>query len=109
MLEDGFNPNVKDNAGWTPMVIILINVIFFDYGIKTVLIQFYLKHEAVKCGNLDIVKVLIKFGAYLNVPGFEYESPLYTAIKYSQFEISKTILNYGADANFMNMYGDNAK
>ncbi|XP_029347178.1 BRCA1-associated RING domain protein 1 isoform X2 [Acyrthosiphon pisum] len=85
LLEDGFNPNVKDNAGWTPM------------------------HEAVKCGNLDIVKELIKFGAYLNVPGFEYESPLYTAIKYGKFEISKTILNYGADANFINMYGDNAK
>ncbi|CAI6366935.1 unnamed protein product [Macrosiphum euphorbiae] len=85
LLEDGFNPNVKDNAGWTPM------------------------HEAVKCGNLDIVKELIKFGAYLNVPGFEYESPFYTAIKYGKFEISKTILNYGADANFMNMYGDNAK
>ncbi|XP_060865629.1 BRCA1-associated RING domain protein 1-like [Metopolophium dirhodum] len=85
LLEDGFNPNVKDNAGWTPM------------------------HEAVKSGNLDIVKELIKFGAYLNVPGFEYESPLYTAIKYGKFEISKTILNYGADANFINMYGDNAK
>lgn len=85
LLEDGFNPNVKDNAGWTPM------------------------HEAVKFGNLDIVKELIKYGAYLNVPGFEYESPLYTAIKYSKFEIAKTILDYGGDANFINMYGDNAR
>ncbi|XP_025204779.1 BRCA1-associated RING domain protein 1-like isoform X2 [Melanaphis sacchari] len=85
LLEDGFNPNVKDNAGWTPM------------------------HEAVKSGNLDIVKELIKYGAYLNVPGFEYESPLYTAIKYSKFEIAKTILDYGADANFINMYGNNAR
>lgn len=71
--------------------------------------QFDLKHEAVKSGNLDIVKELIKFGAYLNVPGFEYESPLYTAIKYGKFEIAKIILNYGADANFINMYGDNAR
>jgi len=72
-------------------------------------IQFYLKHEAVKSGNLDIVKELIKYGAYLNVPGFEYESPLYTAIKYGKFEIAKTILDYGADANFINMYGNNAR
>jgi len=41
LLEDGFNPNVKDNAGWTPMVIILINKMFYYYyGIKTVLIVF---------------------------------------------------------------------
>jgi len=74
-----------------------------------VYLPFYLKHEAVKSGNLDIVIELIKFGAYLNVPGFEYESPLYTAIKYSKFEIAKTLLNYGSDANFINMYGDNAR
>lgn len=76
---------------------------------KTVLLQLYLKHEAVKSGNIDIVKELIKFGAYLNVPGFEYESPLYTAIKYGKFEIAKILLSYGSDANCMNMYGDNVR
>lgn len=55
------------------------------------------------------MKELIKYGAYLNVPGFEYESPLYTAIKYGKFEIAKTILDYGADANFINMYGINVR
>lgn len=82
---------------------------FYSYIIKTMLIQFYLKHEAVKSGSLDIVQELIKYGAYLNVPGFEYESPLYTAIKYSKFEIAITLLNHGADANFINMYGNNAR
>jgi len=109
LLEDGCNPNVKDNAGWTPMVLILINKVFYSYVIKTMIIQFNLKHEAVKSGNLNIVKELIKYGAHLNVPGFEYESPLYTAIKYGKFEIAKSILNYGADVNFINIYGDSVR
>lgn len=60
-----------------------------------------------KNGRLQIVKLLIQFGAYINVPGFEYESPLFTAIKYGQFDIAKELLMEGADLKSVNMYGDN--
>lgn len=62
-----------------------------------------------KTGHLDIVQELIIYGAYLNVPGFEYESPLHTAIKYEQFDIAKLLLQNGADTQCINMYGDNAQ
>lgn len=56
---------------------------------------------------MNIVKVLIDFGAFLNVPGFEYESPLFTAVKYDQFEVAKLLLQKGADSKCINIYGDN--
>lgn len=62
-----------------------------------------------KTGHLGIVKELIIHGAYLNAPGFEYESPLHTAIKYDQFNIAELLLQNGADTESINMYGDNAR
>lgn len=52
---------------------------------------------------------MIDYGAYLNVPGFEYESPLYTAIKYDQFDIALLLFQNGADIKCINMYGMNAQ
>lgn len=34
LLKDGFNPNVKDNAGWTPLVFIFI----FHFIMKKIVI-----------------------------------------------------------------------
>jgi len=55
------------------------------------------------------VKELINYGAYINVPGFEYESPLLTAIKYENLDVAKILLKYGADSKFINIYGTNAE
>lgn len=66
------------------------------------------KHEAVKNGHYFIVKKLIDYGAFLNVPGFEYETPLYTAVKYGKFDIALMLFQNGADIKCINMYGINA-
>ncbi|XP_050525753.1 BRCA1-associated RING domain protein 1-like isoform X2 [Daktulosphaira vitifoliae] len=85
LLSQGFNPNVKDHAGWTPL------------------------HETVKTGRLDIVEELLKYGAFINVPGFEYETPLHIAIKYNQLDIAKILLENGADSKCENIYGENSE
>jgi len=109
-LKTGFNPNQKDNAGWTPLVLIFyFNIILSIRYLYYLQNNIYLQHEAVKIGHLHITKLLIQYGAYLNVPGFEYESPLYTAIKYEHFDIAKLLLQYGADLKCVNMYGNSAK
>lgn len=54
-----------------------------------------------KTGQLDIVKKLIEYGAYINVPGYEYETPLQTAIKYDQFDIAAVLMQNGADTTFI--------
>lgn len=53
--------------------------------------------------------MLIQDGAYLNVPGFEYETPLFTAIKYDHVDIAKILLQYGADRNSINIFGKNVQ
>lgn len=68
----------------------------------------YLKHEAVKKGHSEVVKELINYGAYLNAPGFEYETPLHTAIKYDQFEIATILMQNGAVTTCIDIRGDNA-
>lgn len=62
-----------------------------------------------KIGHLHITKLLIQYGAYLNVPGFEYDSPLHTAIKYEHFDIAKILFQNGADLKCINMYGSSAQ
>lgn len=106
LLSHGFNPNVKDNAGWTPMVLLNIFIIFFY---ATTIIFYFFKHEAVKMECLDTIKELIKYGAYLNSPGFEYETPLYTAIKYNKNNVAALLLQNGADIKCKNIYGNSAQ
>lgn len=76
---------------------------------KIVLILFYLKHVAVKNGYSDIVEALIKYGAFINVPGFEYETPLHTAIKYNQYSVAVILLQRGADINDIDLFGNKAR
>jgi ankyrin repeat protein len=63
----------------------------------------------VKNGEMEIVKILIKYGALLNVPGFEYESPLHMAIRYKHFDIAVILLQHGADAKHINIFGNDAQ
>lgn len=50
---------------------------------------------------------LIDYGAYLEAPGFEYETPLHVAVKYGKFEIARILLQNGADKKCINIYGKN--
>lgn len=85
-------------------------LMFYYFLLKYILFHFFfLQHEAVKSGNLDIIKKLIEFGALINVPGYEYETPLHTAMKYCRYEIASMLVQNGADINCQNMYGVTAQ
>lgn len=43
----------------------------------------------------------------MNVPGFEYESPLHLSVMYNKFDIAKLLLRSGADSKCIDMYGRN--
>uniref|UniRef100_A0A3P8T6P0 BRCA1 associated RING domain 1 n=1 Tax=Amphiprion percula TaxID=161767 RepID=A0A3P8T6P0_AMPPE len=81
LLEQGADPNLKDNAGWTP-----------------------LQHEACNLGHLAVVEVLISRGALLNTPGYENDSPLHDAVRNGHPAIVKLLVQFGASQN-VNLYG----
>lgn len=58
---------------------------------------------------MDIIKELIKYGAYLNSPGFDYETPLYIALKYNKNDVAELLLQNGADERCINIYGESAQ
>ncbi|VVC40305.1 Hypothetical protein CINCED_3A008773 [Cinara cedri] len=83
LLEYVMNPNIKDNAGWTPL------------------------HEAVRLGRVDWVEMFVDYHANIDVPGYEYETPLYLAVKCGHFDVAEELIYYGADKNCINKYGEN--
>lgn len=90
------------------MVLLIINYsLYFFY--TTIIIYYCFKHEAVKMECLDTIKELIKYGAYLNAPGFEYETPLFTALKYNKNNVAALLLQSGADTRCKNIYGISAQ
>ncbi|KAF3843009.1 hypothetical protein F7725_001858 [Dissostichus mawsoni] len=81
LLEQGADPNLKDNAGWTPL------------------------HEACNLGHLPVVEVLVSGGALLNTPGYKNDSPLHDAVRNRRPAIVKLLLQQGASQNVLNRCG----
>lgn len=65
--------NGKDFAGWTAL------------------------HEACSRGHNEIVTLLIKSGASVNVPGYENQTPLMDAVMGGRIETARILLKAGAD------------
>lgn len=82
LLDQGANPNTKDNASWTPL------------------------HEVVQNGRLDILKILIDHNALVNVPGQANESPLHEAVRFHHNDIIRELIKCGADLNVPNSRGE---
>ncbi|XP_006824924.1 BRCA1-associated RING domain protein 1-like [Saccoglossus kowalevskii] len=81
LLESGFEPNLKDNAGWTPL------------------------HEACNHGYIEIVTSLLDHGAFINTPGYENDSPLHDALYNRQLDIVKLLVQRGASLDVRNIHG----
>ncbi|KAK2490584.1 hypothetical protein MC885_007922 [Smutsia gigantea] len=82
LLQNGSNPNVKDHAGWTPLV-----------------------HEACSHGHLEVVALLLKHKALVNTTGYQNDSPLHDAAKNGHVDIVKLLLSYRASRNAVNIFG----
>lgn len=62
-------------------------------------------HIAASNGSLDLVEFLLSNfdKKQIDKRNYNNESPLYLAVKNNHFEIAKTLLNYGASANQLNI------
>ncbi|KAI5695035.1 hypothetical protein M8J75_009811 [Diaphorina citri] len=81
LLKNNMNPNVKDNAGWTPL------------------------HDAVSIGNESVVRLLLEAGALVNVPGLDNDTPLHLATRDVRPALAKLLIQYGADVDKRNIQG----
>lgn len=56
-------------------------------------------HYAVKSGDIDVVKMLLDYGADINATDFNNTTPLYYAVNNINSSMVKILLEYGADPN----------
>uniref|UniRef100_UPI00398F130E BRCA1-associated RING domain protein 1 isoform X2 n=1 Tax=Pristiophorus japonicus TaxID=55135 RepID=UPI00398F130E len=81
LLENGANPNIKDNAGWAPL------------------------HEACNHGHVEVVELLLQFGALLNTPGYQNDSPLHDAVMNGHMEVVKLLVLHRVSQDVINIFG----
>jgi len=76
LLKAGANPNQKDNLGWAPL------------------------HHAVKtdAANLDMISILVRHGAYVDVRDKHLRTPLHRAAQFGHVQAVQLLLRLGADA-----------
>lgn len=86
-------------AVWNNMI--NITKALLDGGAKIIQSQ-YLLHTAIRNNNYDMVKILHKGGAILNIRDEQGHTPLMMACVYNNFQISKYLLNNGAPVNTRN-------
>ncbi|KAK5647099.1 hypothetical protein RI129_005563 [Pyrocoelia pectoralis] len=72
-----------------------------DGGAKIIQSQ-YLLHTAIRNNNYDMVKILHKGGAILNIRDEQGQTPLMMACVYNNIQISKYLLKHGAPVNTRN-------
>jgi ankyrin repeat protein len=56
-------------------------------------------------GFVDIVALLLKYGAMVNVPGCDNITPLHEAVLNNKLDIVKLLVMYGADAEARDVRG----
>ncbi|KAL3831245.1 hypothetical protein ACJMK2_023019 [Sinanodonta woodiana] len=81
LLQEGANPNTRDNAGWTPL------------------------HEACNHGYIEVARLLLDNGALINVPGMDNESPLHDAVTNSRLDCVRLLVSRGASLTVRTLQG----
>lgn len=66
---------------------------------------FDFKHEAIESQCKEIVELLIRQGALLDIPGGEYTTPLHKAATLENEDIVKLLLRYGAGKENIDYFG----
>ena len=120
LLEQGADPNAKDHAGWTPLVIMSSSEQTLPINIKQVRVlnisrpaQHALceefrhvtlcclaviwQHEACNHGHAAIAELLLDRGALLDMTGgFDHDTPLHDAVVNGHVQVAKLLVERGA-------------
>jgi ankyrin repeat protein len=99
-LNEGIDPNQGDDTGITYFILLLI---FFKKETNLTPL-----HWSVKMQNLEIVELLLDFGADPNKQDFEGATPLHTAGLGNNIEIVKILIASGGNAGIRNEFGTKA-
>ena len=114
LIKGGAKVNVKDKRGWTPLACAISGGHFQIYRLllknKAKVNDNKALIEAVRRGYLDICNYLIENGSYVNARDFfddpddpedsgTWRTPLIIAAERADFEISKLLIEKGAEVN----------
>ncbi|CAG9318492.1 unnamed protein product [Blepharisma stoltei] len=111
--------NIQDNNGYTPLMSsIRKEDIYFcerllEYGaLHTTNNQFdngdSPLHYACDIGNINIVKLLLDYGAIIDIPNALKITPLMYAVQKEHWKLVKVLLSYKSDPTIKDIYGDTA-
>lgn len=119
-IKAGVNVNKFNNDGFTPLMLASINnlkiFVFLlinagadlniqDKNEKTALIYSVIYNNS---NDYSIVKMLIQFGANINIYGLDGYTVLIWATNCKNGELVKILINAGVDVNYRDFYGYNA-
>lgn len=64
-------------------------------------------HQAVKRNDIEIIELILKHGAYVNVAGSDGHTPLHHCVRAANKDVAKLLLAYGSDIKAKNIFKKN--